>query len=665
MSGEREPLLARHSGRKPIATHAVRAMQSSSKLQDCLRGICTFETVKDLLPVLRWIPKYTLFDLQSDIIAGVTVALTVIPQGLAYARVAGLPPQYGLYSAFMGCFVYTILGTSKDITLGPTAIMSLMVGTFAVSPVVENATYAIVLTLMCGAVQFAMGVLNLGILVNFISYPVINAFTSAAAITIAFGQIKDLFGLKIASKDFIPLVYHTFAQLGETRVWDLTMGLCSLVLLLLLRKLRSIDWKDRPEDLPLPLANRVGRKIIWLVGIGSNAIVVIACSGIAATLISYNLDNKISITGNITGGLPPFKVPAFTLQTGNITISGTEILRDIGIGLIIVPLIGTVEAIAIGKAFARQNNYKIRPNQELLAIGIANMISCFVSSFPVTGSFSRTAVNSQSGVRTPAAGIFTGAIIIIALWFLTPWFYYIPDSALSAVIIFAVLQMVDYEIILKLWRVKKRELIPLFVTFISSLAIGIEYGILVGIGVSLLFVLHSVARPKLKFQPMSLDLHEGVMADRQKHHVDYVVISIDQGFTFPAVEYVQKAITDEMQSGVKPISVIVDCSHFSALDYTSVQGLTELISDFKRKDVCFVLACIEPGVKEDLDRANIPYILTSATVEEACTLIKNLPKANEMTVVTTKENDGPGSDEVNTSKEMGNSALNSVYVEHC
>ncbi|XP_052766037.1 sodium-independent sulfate anion transporter-like isoform X2 [Mya arenaria] len=635
MSGEREPLLG-HAGtlsghgslRRRSPGSEIEEIEQEFEEEDVLtlrqvfqpntmkqyvKRCCNVHDAKNKFPIIKWLPKYSLQDFQCDLISGLTVALTVLPQGLAYAVIANLPPQYGLYSAFMGCFVYTLLGTSKDITLGPTAIMSLMTAAFASSPIPNDPTYALILTLVCGVVQFLMGVLHLGIMVNFISYPVINAFTSAAAITIAFGQVKGILGLHDIPREFLHMVYETCKKIPETRVWDLTMGLSAIVVLLLMKQLRKIKWRQPGPNERIPMIVLVFRKFIWLSSIAANAIIVITCSGIAAILEKYGHGDALSVTGHVKAGLPPFKPPNFSLQNGNTTITTGQIFGDIGAGLIVVPILGLVESIAIGKAFARQNNYKILPNQELLAIGAANIMSSFVSAYPVTGSFSRTAVNSQSGVRTPMAGVWTGGIIILALAFLTPLFEYVPKSALSAVIISAVIQMVDYEIVMKFWKIEKLALIPWAVTFLTSFGLGIEYGILIGIGVHLLILLYPVARPRITVQ-----------------YLDYVVITFNQSIRYPSVEYLQNKVTQYMykneDEGV-PLSVILDCQHLtSGLDYTTIMGLIEIIADFKRKDVHFSMAGVKKSIIKELNNADVKDIIYGDSIEDSIRKIKEAEK---------------------------------------
>ncbi|KAH9499580.1 hypothetical protein Btru_074179, partial [Bulinus truncatus] len=381
--------------RAEVGVQETEAKNVKAKVKKCCKETFTVENVVNKFPIVKWLPKYRCNSFQSDLIAGLTVGLTVIPQGLAYAQVANLSPQFGLYSAFVGCFVYCLLGTSKDITLGPTAILSLMTATFAtaVSPELptggRDPTIAILLTLFCGIFQLVLGILKLGILVNFISYPVINAFTSAAAITIGFGQVKNLLGLQKIPNDFIDMVYETFKKLSETRIWDMTMGLISFVIVMLLKKLREIKWSDsNVSSSEIPISKIIFRKFLWIVGTACNAIVVITAAGVVAIMEEHGLNDTVAVTGHIKSGMPDVSFPKFEVDVGNVTLSTKEIFSSLGAGLAIVPLLAVVETMAIGKAFARLNNYKIDPTQELLAIGTANIISSFFQSYPITGSFS-------------------------------------------------------------------------------------------------------------------------------------------------------------------------------------------------------------------------------------------------------------------------------------
>ena len=254
------------------------------------------------IPITSWLPNYTCESLLRDIIAGFTVGLMVVPQGLAYATIAGLPVQYGLYSAYMGCFIYCVFGGSKDVTLGPTAIMSLMVNRYAMG----EPLYALALTLYCGITQFLMGALHLGFLVRFISLPVISGFVSAAAITIGFGQVKSLLGLKHIPREFIPNVIGTFKHIKETNPWDLLLGSCCIVLLVILKKLNGIKWG---EGEPVTTLQRVCRKFLWLVSTARNALVVLLASLIVIAVESATgKADTFTLTAKVEPGIPEFMV---------------------------------------------------------------------------------------------------------------------------------------------------------------------------------------------------------------------------------------------------------------------------------------------------------------------------------------------------------------------
>ncbi|XP_078081853.1 sodium-independent sulfate anion transporter isoform X2 [Mustelus asterias] len=545
-----------------------------------LRNCCTYRTLKRCLPIFAWLPQYSFQWLRMDLLAGVTVGLTVVPQALAYAEIAGLPVQYGLYSSFMGCFVYCFLGTSKDITLGPTAIMSLLVASYAY----HDPVYAVLLAFLCGCVQLAMGILQLGFLVDFISYPVIKGFTSSAALTIGFGQVKNILGLRDIPRQFFWEVYYTFHNIAETRVGDLVLGLVCVLLLVLLKMMKK-QLPERSDH--LPLLNRVCSDIVSFTGTARNAVVVVATSLVAYCFESQD-QHVFTLTGKTAQGLPPFQLPAFSDSVSNGTVCFTEMLQNFGAGLAVVPLVGFLESIAIAKAFASQNNYRIDPNQELIAIGSSNILGSFLSSYPVTGSFGRTAVNSQTGVCSPAGGIVTGVVVLLSLAFLTPLFFYIPKAALAAVIICAVSSVFDLRIVATLWRVKKLDLLPFLTSFLGCFW-EIQYGILAGIALSGIILFFNIARPEIKIA-----------------NYGTVIVQLQSGLNFPAVEHVCDQLYQRVLEANPPHSVILDCLHVSNIDYTTVNGIRELIQTFQQKRVCLLFSNFQPKVLS---------ILTSAAIE--------------------------------------------------
>ncbi|XP_026215718.1 LOW QUALITY PROTEIN: sodium-independent sulfate anion transporter [Anabas testudineus] len=554
------------------------------------RGCCSYSTLKAWLPILSWLPKYNLRWLQMDLLAGLTVGLTTVPQALAYAEVAGLPVQYGLYSAFMGGFIYTLLGTSKDVTLGPTAIMSLL----CFSVVGGQPHRAVLLSLLCGLIQAVMALLRLGFLLDFISYPVIKGFTCAAAVTIGFGQVKNILGLKGIPQQFFLEVYYTFYKIPEARTGDVVLGLLCLTLLVMLMFMKTSLGSDDG-----PTSYRVTRKIVWAVATMRNALIVVA-----ASLVAFSWDvsghHVFTITGKTTQGLPPFRPPPTSDTTENGTIvSFGEIVTGFGGGLAMIPFMGLLESIAIAKSFASQNDYRINANQELLAIGVTNIMGSFVSAYPVTGSFGRTAVNSQTGVCTPAGGIITSAIVLLSLAFLMPAFYYIPKASLAAVIICAVAPMVDYRIVTKMWRISKLDLFPFIVTFLMSFW-EVQYGIIGGVAVSGVLLLYNTARPQIKVTGRNV-----------------LVMELNNGLSFPATEYLSHVIHTQALQVSPPRSVVLDCLHVSVIDFTVISELRDLLRQFKLRDVRLVFSRLQPSVLEMLLAADLQDFRYTDSVDAA------------------------------------------------
>ncbi|KAM6050480.1 sodium-independent sulfate anion transporter isoform 1-T1 [Chlamydotis macqueenii] len=597
-------------------------------------GARLWARVRRRLPVLRWLPRYSLAWLQLDLLAGLTVGLTAVPQGLAYAEVAGLPLQYGLYSSFMGCFVYCFLGTAKDVTLGPTAIMSLLVSSYAF----HEPVYAILLAFLCGCIQLAMGLLHLGFLLDFISCPVIKGFTSAASITISFNQVKNILGLQGIPRQFFLQVYETLRRIGETRAGDTILGLACLAVLAGLRAMRSrLPRAARAE----PLAARVSYLIVWTSATARNALVVLF-AGLVAYSFQVTGSQPLTLTGSIPQGLPAFRLPRFSVAAPNGTVPFGSMVEDMGVGLAVVPLMGLLETVAIAKAFASQNGYRIDPNQELLAMGFANILGSFVSSYPITGSFGRTAVNAQSGVCTPAGGLVTGALVLLSLAYLTSLFYYIPKAALAAVIISAVVPMFDAGIFRTLWRVKSEgrswgrpiprhnpalpeeralsrralwcadkaqlswvlslaglDLVPLCVTFLLCFW-EVQYGIVAGVLVSGMLLLYSIARPPIK-------VLEG----------DVLLVQPGSSLHFPAVECLRDAVCSQALAASPPRSIILDCRHISSIDYTVVVGLAELLQELRKHGLSLAFCSLQDPVLQVLLSADLEGFQHFPSREEA------------------------------------------------
>ncbi|XP_072208202.1 sodium-independent sulfate anion transporter isoform X2 [Excalfactoria chinensis] len=547
--------------------------------------------VRRRLPVLGWLPRYSLSCLRLDLTAGLTVGLTVVPQALAYAEVAGLPVQYGLYSSFVGCFVYCLLGTAKDVTLGPTAIMSLLVSSYTF----HDPSYAVLLAFLSGCIQLAMGLLHLGFLLDFVSCPVIKGFTSAASITISFNQVKNILGLQGIPRQFFLQVYETLRRIGETRVGDAILGLSCLAALAGLQAMKS---RLHPTASTEPLATRASVLLVRSCATARNALVVLA-AGLVAYSFQVSGSQPLLLTGSVPRGLPPFHPPPFSKAVPNGTVPFGRMVQDMGAGLAVVPLVGVLETVAIAKAFASQNDYRIDANQELLAMGTANLLGSFFSSYPITGSFGRTAVNAQTGVCSPMGGLFTGTLVLLSLAYLTSLFCYIPKAALAAVIISAVIPMFDARIFRTLWRVKRLDLIPFCVTFLLCFW-EVQYGIMAGVLVSGILLLYSVARPPIKV------LEQGVL-----------LVQPGSSLHFPAADHLQDIIRDRALTASPPRSVILDCHHVSSIDYTAVVGLAELLQDLHKHDISLLFCSLQDPVLRVLLAADLEGFRHFPSWEEA------------------------------------------------
>ncbi|XP_076646092.1 sodium-independent sulfate anion transporter isoform X5 [Halictus rubicundus] len=506
------------------------------------------------IPILAWLPVYNWSKLLQDTLAGVTVGLTAIPQGIAYAIVAGLPPQYGLYSSFMGCFVYLVFGSCKDITVGPTAIMALL-SQHNVIRLGEDV--AVFVCFLSGCIILLMGLLHLGFLVEFVSMPVISGFSNAAALIIATSQLGTLLGLSGRSDSFIDAIVKVVDHVNEITLWDTVLGVSSMIVLVCLKNLPG-----KKNGTPF-------QKFLWLVSMARNAIVVIIGIILSYSLFSNGIE-PFKITGNITEGLPPFGPPPFSITSGNHTYNFLESVSELGSTVVSVSLVAILESIAIAKSFAKGKT--VDANQEMFALGLCNIFGSLVRSMPATGSFTRTAVNNASGVKTPMGGLITGCLVLLACGLLTSTFEFIPKATLASVIIVAMYYMFELRIFGVLWRTKKIDLIPLTVTFLSCLVIGPEYGMIAGIVVNLILLLYFAARPGLLIEERVVD------------GLTILFVSPKQSLSYPAAEYLRECVMSWCDGKLEMIPVVVEGRHVHRIDATVAKNLSLLLMDLEARN---------------------------------------------------------------------------------
>lgn len=600
------------------------------KIPDPKRFIC------GLFPILQWSRTYDLASGIGDLIAGVTIALTLVPQSIAYASLAGFEPQYGLYSSFMGPFVYAIMGTSPQVNLGPSALISLLTFTYTNG---TNPDFAILLCFMAGIVQLVAGVAQLGFLVEFISLPVVSGFTSAAALTIASSQVKGLLGLRYNADTFVSTWTNFFKHVKETRLADSMLSLGCCIVLTGLKALKDVKIKDKAADEKGCRKAKIMKKALWFAGVARNAVVVCLASVIAYFLHADKQDPFL-LTGTITAGLPQVRPPVFQTTVGNTTYTAGDMFSHLGSGLAVVPLVAILSNVAIAKAFAKGKT--VDATQEIVALGVCNIVSAFFQSIPVNGSFSRSAVSDASGVKTPGSGIYTGIIVILTLVLLTPYFFFIPRAALASVIVCAVLQMVDYCLVKTLWKTSRMDLIPLLGTFLCCLFLGIEIGLCCGVGIDALLLLYYHSRPPLDVQYVddgTLPPHYAIHpvgglhfagAERVRNKLFLLqqksqpaVIPVTTVHTItnvPEIEtprngqwdvpsangsassgFPNSRRRDVESSGVKSANLlVVYCDSLYRMDYTFLQSMKMLVQDWGRSGR--VIWCnARPSVKDQLN----------------------------------------------------------------
>ncbi|XP_034127478.1 sodium-independent sulfate anion transporter isoform X2 [Drosophila guanche] len=427
---------------------------SSGCCRSLWRNIFRKKTLYKRFPILTWLPQYKKDYIFGDIVAGISVALTVIPQALAYAGIAGLDLQYGLYACFLGCFIYIFIGSSKDVPIGPTAISALL--SFQIAG--GSWQIATLLTFLTGIIEILMGAFRLGFLIDFVSGPVGAGFTSAVSLIIFSSQMKDFLGIQTSGNTFLQVWISIVNDIHNISWPDFILGLICITLLLSLRALAScsVGPKEGKSSTQSLLTG-----IFWTVGTARNALLVCGTAGLGYWLSVSGNEDLVRTVGFVPKGMPSFQPPPFHIDpvlnetTGEVLVDGQsfwEMVSTLGSGLIVVPLIALLETMAVVQAFA--DGKPTDATQELIASGICNVANSFVQGLRSNGGIARGAILNASGVRTQLSNLYTSVIVIIALLYLTPCFYYIPKAALASIIIAAVVFMVQYRVIKPMWHSK-------------------------------------------------------------------------------------------------------------------------------------------------------------------------------------------------------------------
>ncbi|MDC0872136.1 solute carrier family 26 protein [Flavobacteriaceae bacterium] len=525
--------------------------------------------MKNYFPFLTWISEYKSEYFMSDLAAGITVAVLLIPQGMAYALIAGLPPIYGLYAALVPQIVYAFLGTSRQLAVGPVAMDSLLVaaGLGALS-IVDPSQYiqmAIVLALLMGALQFILGLLRMGFIVSFLSKPVINGFTAAAAIIIGLSQLKHLLGIPVAQSNKIQEFASTFLQsTTPIHLPTLIIGLGSVLLLIGIKK--------------------------WNPKIPSGLIAVVL--GIFWVYFGKQAQTGVAIVGEIPNGLPSFTLP----------LTDWETIKALFPIALTIALVAFMEAVSVAKAIQEKHkNYEINPNQELIALGASNIIGSLFQSYPTTGGFSRTAVNDQAGAKTGISALVSAIIVAVILSFFTHWFFYLPKAVLGAIIIVAVINLIDLKYAARLFKSRKDEFAVLLLTFVLTLFVGITQGILFGIIFSLLLLVFRTSKPHYAFLGRIGTTNYFKNIERFPEEVvvrnDLIILRFDAQLFFGNIEFFKKLVLEAIEKNKGQVKgFIINARAINYIDSTATEQLVEIIKKLQKKDIrVMIVGAIGPA----------------------------------------------------------------------
>ena len=527
-----------------------------------------------IFPLFESFDDYTGRDFRADLVAGLTVGVMLVPQGMAYAFLAGVPPIYGLYSGILPLIVYALMGTSRQLSIGPVAVSALLV-LAGVSQVAEPMTeeyisLVIALGLLIGVLQMLLGFIRMGFLVNFLSHPVVAGFTTAAAVIIAVSQLGDLFGIKVPRLHHAyETVHYIIEHIGETNWLATVLCLGSILIILLLKRLS----KALPGALIVIVVSIL---LTWAFG-----------------LEKYDL----AIVRDVPKGFPAFSFP---------TING-EVIQKLLPTVLTVTIIGIVESLGIAKVLeAKHQNYVVQPNKELLALGVAKIVGAFSLAIPTSGSFSRSAVNNDSGARSGLSSIITAILIIITLFFLTPLFYFLPKAVLAAIILLAVRNLFEIKEARYLYKTDKRDFLMMMATLISTLILGIEFGVLIGVLLSVIEVLYRSSRPHVAVlgkMPGTTYYRNINRFEEAEEAEDALIVRFDNQLYFGNAAYFKDTIRSLIKGREGKVkSLFLDAQSMHSIDSSGLHALEEVYVFLQRKGIDLYLCSAIGPVRDHLTK---------------------------------------------------------------
>ena len=512
------------------------------------------------LPIFDWIPTYDQKTFTSDLLAALIVTLMLIPQSLAYAMLAGLPPEVGLYASIAPLVLYMFFGTSRVLAVGPVAVISLMtaaaIGEHASAGTHAYWQIAITLAFLSGLILLALGLLRLGFLANFLSHSVVSGFITASALLIAANQFKTVMGIRVDGDNFFVLLKNLLAQAPHTHALTFLVGVGTLGFLFLTRHYLKPNLIRL--GVPPTIADIVGK-----------ACPVIAIGLTTGLTWGLSWDQAgVKVVGFVPQSLPPVTAPLWDIS----------LWSTLFVPALLISIVGFVESVSVGQTLAARKRQRIEPNQELVALGACNLSAAFTGGFPVTGGFARSVVNADSGARTPAAGLMTALGIALTSLLLTPVLFYLPHVTLAATIIIAVLSLVDFKIFTHTWHFARSDFYAAAATLLGTLGFGVEAGLIVGVLLSIGLHLYKTSEPHIA----EVGLVPGTEHFRNvtRHHVMtspiVLCLRIDESLYFANARNIEDRLNAEVAGRTELQHVVLQCSAVNDIDASALESLENI-----------------------------------------------------------------------------------------
>ena len=550
--------------------------------------------INKYFPILDWGRQYNRGTATNDLVAAVIVTIMLIPQSLAYALLAGLPAEMGLYASILPLLAYAVFGTSRVLSVGPVAIVSLMtaaaVGNMALQGSAEYIAAAITLAFLSGLILLAMGLFRLGFLANFLSHPVIAGFIAASGILIATSQLKHILGVSTSGHNLPELLHGLFTHIGEINVPTVVIGVATTAFLFWVRRglkpaLIGMGLKDRMAEV-LAKAGPVG---------------AVAVTTIAVWLFGLQ-DMGVAIVGDVPQGIPPLSMPSFDMDIW-MALAGSAVL---------ISVIGFVESVSVAQTLAAKKRQRIEPDQELIGLGASNIAAAISGGYPVTGGFARSVVNFDAGAETPAAGAYTAIGIALAAAFLTPLLFFLPKATLAATIIVAVMSLVDLSILKRTWGYSRADFAAVSATILLTLGIGVEAGVSAGVLLSIALYLYKTSRPHIAEVGLvpgtehfrNIDRHEVLTNPK------LLTLRIDESLYFANARFLEDYIQDRVVTDCPLRHVVLMCSAVNEIDASALESLEAINQRLDSLNIKLHLSEVKGPVMDKLQRSHFLDELT-------------------------------------------------------